>query len=285
MKYETIKNWRFPEVEQTYTELDTILYALGVGYGSDPMDEGQLRFVIEDGLRAAPTMPVVLAHMGFWQQNPETGIDWRKIVAGETALELHKPLPVAGTVVSRARVTGIADKGAAKGAVVYLAREISDKATGELLATIRTGTFCRGDGGLEQSDPAPPPPPEMPAGAPDLACELRTVPQQALIYRLSGDRNPLHSTPSAAKGVGFERPILHGLATYGLLGHAVVRTLCDYDPSRLASISARFSSPVFPGDTIRTDMWKRGDEVFCRATAVERNVVVLNNGVVRVKAA
>lgn len=288
MHYDTVRNWAFPSVEQTYSETDTIVYALGVGYGADPLDEGQLSFVLESRLRAAPTMAVVLAHPGFWQQDPRTGIDWRKVVAAETWLELHAPLPVAGTVVGQARVTGIVDKGATKGAIVYVERTISEKNGGKLLATIRTATFCRGDGGMDKSDPAPPfptVPATVPEGPPDVVCDLPTAPQAALIYRLSGDRNPLHAEPAAARGVGFERPILHGLATYGVVGHAVLKTFCGYDPERLVSLSARFSAPVHPGDTIRTEMWHRAGQVTCRASSVERGVIVLKDCVATVKAA
>ncbi|MES3000957.1 MAG: MaoC/PaaZ C-terminal domain-containing protein [Pseudomonadota bacterium] len=280
MNYDAVRNWRFADVEQTYTEKDTILYALGVGYGSDPLDEGQLRFVLENGLRAAPTMATTLGYSGFWQQDAATGIDWRKLVAGETVLEMHAALPVAATVVGRTRVTGVVDKGLDKGAIVYTERTVSEKSSGKLLATFHGSIFCRGDGGMERSDPSPPwtaAPSAVPQGAPDAVCDLPTVPQAALIYRLSGDRNPLHSEPAAARAVGFDRPILHGLATYGVVGHALLRTFCAYDPRRLASLSARFSSPVVPGETIRTEMWRRGSEVVCRSSSVERGVVVLSN--------
>jgi acyl dehydratase len=283
MDYDKIKNWSFPEIEQTYTAKDSILYALGVGYGHDPMDEAQLRFVYEKNLRAAPTMPVVMGHPGFWMMNPETGIDWVKIVHGEQALRIHAAIPAEGTVIGRTHVKAIVDKGKEKGALVCLERSIVDKASGTVLATLEHVTFCRGDGGLAKSDPAPPPPPVVPAGTPEAICDLPTLPQAALIYRLCADPNPLHADPAVAKAAGFPRPILHGLCTYGVAGHAVLKTFCDYDPARLSALSVRFSSPVFPGETIRTEMWRKNDTVLFRSRVLERDVVVLNNCVALIK--
>src|SRR3989304_1006263 len=145
--YDKIKNWSFPEIEYTYTDKDSILYALGVGYGHDPMDEAQLQFVYEKDLRVAPTMPVVMGHPGFWMMNPATGIDWVKLVHGEQALRIHRSIPTAGTVVGHTRVKTIVDKGKDKGALVYQERSIVEKASGTVLATLDHVTFCRGDGG------------------------------------------------------------------------------------------------------------------------------------------
>ena len=153
--YDRIKNWPFPDIEQTYTEKDSILYALGVGYGHDPLDEQQLQFVYEQGLKAVPTMPVVLANPGFWVKDPATGIDWVKIVHGEQALRIHQPIPATGTVIGRMRVKAIVDKGKDKGALLIQERSIIDKASGTLLATLEHITFCRGDGGFGKGD-APP---------------------------------------------------------------------------------------------------------------------------------
>jgi len=283
LDYDKIKNWNFPEIEQAYTAKDAILYALGVGYGHDPMDEAQLQFVYEKNLRTAPTLPVVLGHPGFWMMNPETGIDWVKIVHGEQALRIHRSFPVSGTIIGRTRVRAIVDKGKDKGALVYQERSIVEKASGEALATLEHVTFCRGDGGIGKSDPAPPPPPAVPEGTPDAICDLPTMPQAALIYRLCADPNPLHADPAVAKAAGFPRPILHGLCTYGVAGHAVLKTFCGYDPARLTGLSVRFSSPVFPGETIRTEMWRRGDTVVFRSRVLDRNVVVLNNCVATIK--
>ncbi len=280
--YDKIKNWPFPDIEQTYTEKDSILYALGVGYGHDPMDEAQLQFVYEQGLQAVPTMPVVLANPGFWLKNPATGIDWVKIVHGEQALHIHQPIPAAGTVTGSMRIKAIVDKGRDKGALLIQERSIVDKASGALLATLEHTTFCRGDGGFGKGDAAPPPPPALPEGEADASCDLPTLPQSALIYRLCADRNPLHADPAVAKAAGFPRPILHGLCSYGVAGHAILKTWCGYDPAKLTGLSLRFSAPVFPGETIRTEMWDRGSSILFRSRVLERNVVVLNNGVATV---
>jgi len=282
--YDKIKNWPFPEIEYAYTAKDCMLYALGVGYGHDPMDEAQLQFVYEKNLRVAPTMPVVMGHPGFWMMNPETGIDWVKIVHGEQALRIHHSIPAAGTVLGRTRVKAIVDKGKDKGALVYLERSIVEKASGTVLATLDHVTFCRGDGGVGKSDPAAPPPPAVPEGTPDAVCDLPTLPQAALIYRLCADPNPLHADPAVAKAAGFPRPILHGLCTYGVAGHAVLKTFCGYDAGRLTALSVRFSAPVFPGETIRTEMWRRGDSVLFRSRVLGRDVVVLNNCVAAIRA-
>ena len=280
--YDRLMNWHFPPVRHTLTKSDCILYALGVGLGGDPLDAAQLRFVYEDGLAALPTMAVVLAYPGFWVKDEATGIDWLRVVHGEQAITLHRPLPVEGELLGHSRVTGIVDKGAGKGAILYSERRISDAASGELYATLAMSTFCRGDGGFAGPGGGPNGPSwavhPIPGRPAEFVCDLPTLPQQALLYRLNGDLNPLHADPAVARAAGFARPILHGLCTLGVVGHALLRTCCDYDPARLRSLALRFSAPVFPGETIRTEMWRDGEIVSFRARAVERDVVVLNNG-------
>ncbi len=274
-----ILNWPFQPVEQTYTGRDTILYALGCGLGADPLDERQLRFVFEEPeLLALPSMAAVLSPPGFWARHPDSGIDWVRILHGEQAMEIHKPLPAAATVVATAKVTDIVDKGAGRGALLFVQRTVREVETGEALATLRSTTFARGDGGCGGTTETAPAPHPIPDRAPDLACDLPTALNQALIYRLSGDPNPLHASPSVARAAGFERPILHGLCSWGVAGHAILKFYCDYDPARIRSMALRFSAPVYPGETIRTEMWRSGDIVSFQARVVERDVVVLNNG-------
>ena len=283
--YDTLLNWPFPPVEQTYTERDTILYALGVGLGADPIDEGQLRFVFEERrFSALPTMAAVIGAPGFWLRDQATGVDWKQVLHGEQAIELHRPLPVAATVVAQTRVTGIIDKGEGRGALIYTEREIRDTHSGDLLATLSSTTVARGEGGFGGPTPAQPLPHTVPGRDPDAVCVLKTVPQAALVYRLSGDSNPLHADPVVARTAGFEAPILHGLCTLGVAGHAVLRTYCDYDAARFASMKLRFSAPLYPGESIRTEMWRDGNVVSFRAFARERNVMVLNNGRVDIRA-
>ena len=288
--YASLKAWKFQDVEQTYREKDTMLYALGLGLGYDPMDERQLAFVYEKNLKALPTMAVVLGYPGFWIKDPASGIDWVRIVHGEQSLTLHRPLPVAGTVVGRSRIRALVDKGRDKGALLVQQRTLHDQASGELLATLDHITFCRGDGGFSEipdngpkgGDPAPPAKPATPETVPDAICDLPTLPQTALIYRLCADMNPLHAEPAVAKAAGFPRPILHGLATFGVAGHAIVKTYCDYDPARLKSLGLRFSAPVYPGETIRTEMWRRGNALQFRARVLERDLLVLSHGTAEV---
>lgn len=270
----------FPEIEQSYTRRDTMLYALGVGYGCDPLDASELPFVYDrhPAFRAAPTMPVVLADDPHWVCEPSLGIDHAQVLHGEQSLELHRPLPPESTLVSRARIEEVADKGAGRGALIRVARELSDKATGAPLATARSTVFARGDGGFGGDRGSPRATHPIPARAPDVVVDFATMPQQALLYRLSGDWNPLHADPSAAAMAGFARPILHGLCTYGIAGRAVLQTFCDYEPMRFRALAVRFSSPVYPGETVRTEMWREGAVISLRARAVERDVVVLNNG-------
>lgn len=276
-----LMSWPVPEGRQTLTSKDCILYALGIGLGADPTDERQLRFLYEKDLRALPTMAAVLAYPGFWQRDPALGLDWVRLLHAEQAVEIHRPLPVSGTLTGRTRVTGVIDKGAAKGALLFQERRVED-ADGNPICTVSMTSFCRGDGGFGGPGGPVPEPAAVPDRAPDTVCDLPTLPQAALIYRLSGDFNPLHADPAVARQAGFERPILHGLCTFGVAGHAVLASCCGYDPDAIRSIRARFTAPVYPGETLRTEMWLEGpDDVRFRTRVVERNVVALNNGQVR----
>jgi acyl dehydratase len=276
--YDRLMARSFPERRHSYTKRDSILYALGIGLGIDPADAGQLQFVYEDGLKAFPTMAVVLGYPGFWMREPDSGIDWVRVVHGEQRLALHGPIPAEGTVTGRTHVTHVIDKGKDRGALVITRRTVTDEATGAVVATIDHTTFCRADGGFGGPKVAGPTTHKVPDTAPETHCDIATVPQAALIYRLSGDDNPLHADPKVAKEAGFPRPILHGLATYGVAAHAVLRTYCGMDPARLRSFDLRFSAPVFPGETVRTEMWKDGATISFRARVLERDSVVLSNG-------
>jgi len=280
--YERLLKYKIPEVEQTLTQRDTMLYALGVGLGADPMDENQLRYVYEKNLAALPTMAVVLAAPNAWLRKTDTGFG-TKSVHGEQSFTIHKPLPVDGVLVGVPKLAGVIDKGIEngknRGAVITTERKVYEKKTGDLLSTLVSSSFCRGDGGFDGPTGPSRQPHAVPETAPQFSCDLATLPQAALIYRLSGDYNILHSDPSHAQKVGFPRPILHGLCTFGVAGHAMLKTLCNYDPARFKSMEARFSSPVYPGETLRTEMWKSGNVVSFRCTVPTRdNIVVLNNG-------
>ncbi len=269
---------RLPEIAQRYTDRDVILYALGIGLGQDPLDKRQLAFVTEARLKVLPTFAVTLAFSPFWLRDLDTGIDFLKVVHGAESLVLHGPLPAHGHITGRMRIVDVVDKGAGKGAVLTCERVIVDESSGCKLATLTETVFCRGDGGFGGPRRKSPPPHPVPDRAPDTICDLPTRPETALLYRMSGDANPLHSDPDVAKAAGFERPILHGLASFGVAGHALLKTICDYDPGRLIAMAGRFSAPVFPGETIRTEMWREGEVVSFRARVVERGVVAIDNG-------
>ncbi|MBI1988610.1 MAG: MaoC family dehydratase N-terminal domain-containing protein [Betaproteobacteria bacterium] len=276
--YEKLINWKIPEVGQQFTRRDTMLYALGVGLGADPCDASELKFVYEQNLQALPTMAIILGYPGPWHAHPDTGITRSHVVHGEQSFVIHRPLPVEGEIAGLTKVTGVVDKGKDKGALVMTECTVRDKAGGNTLCTLTSTSFCRADGGFGgPAGPAKTPHP-IPATPPDAVCDLPTLPQAALIYRLSGDYNPLHAEPAAAQKAGYPRPILHGRCTFSVAGHAILKTCCGYDPARFRSMAGRFSSPVYPGETIRTEIWRNGSIVSFRSMVPARGVTVLNNG-------
>jgi acyl dehydratase len=253
---------------------DTIIYALGVGMCADPMDEKELPFVYENQLKVVPTMAGIVA----WGANAgATGVNYLLVVDGERKIEFHKPLQTSGKVTADSRIVGAWDKGPGKGAVIVSETRLFDEA-GDLYLTITGSTFARGDGGFGGPSEGQPEPHAVPTRAPDQSVDIPTRPDQALIYRMSGDRNPLHADPAVAKAAGFPRPILHGMCTYAITCRAVLQTYADYDPTRFKSHQARFSAPVFPGETITVDLWKDGDVVSFEARIKARGVTVIKNG-------
>jgi acyl dehydratase len=277
IRYEDLMAYSIPQVHQHLSKRDTVFYALSIGLGQDPLDERQLDYIDHHrALRAMPSMAVVLGHPGFWLADPRTGVDAVKVVHGEQSILLHRALPVEGDIVGKTRVTGLVDKGAGRGALMYSEKQVTDEA-GTLLATTRSTIFLRGDGGFGGPDRMNPPMPSYPApeGNPDYTIDLATRPEQALYYRLNGDDNPLHADPSVAARAGFARPILHGLCTLGVVSHAVLAILCGSDADRLRELHLRFTSPVFPGEVIRVEMWANGA---FRARVTARDIVAINNG-------
>lgn len=268
-----------PAVEAAYTARDTMLYALGLGFGSNPLAASELRYVYERDLRAFPTMALTLGVTSL--RALDLGIDFARVVHYGQELVLHRPLPVAATVVARSRITDMIDRGTGKGMLLLLERSLSDQATGELLAVTTMTALCRGDGGsgrpattrIERA-----PVPERPA---DHTVALRTLPQQALLYRLNGDYNALHADPEAARAAGFERPILHGLATLGLAARALANAVASGNADGLERIDGRFTAPFHPGETLQVEAWCTGDELRFRAGSLERGVIVLADGSAR----
>jgi acyl dehydratase len=278
INHEKLLKLRFEEIEHSYTYRDTILYALGIGLGYAPLDEKQLKFVYEDGLQALPSMSVILAYPGFWLKDMDSGVDWTKVLHVGHEIESYRPLPVAGTVVARTRIVDVIDKGEGKGTLISYSRTIRDKKTSENLCSITQTILARGDGGWGGPQKLSNKPHPIPERSPDLICEFPTMPQAALIYRLSGDYNPLHAVSSLAKSAGFDAPILHGLCTYGIACFSLLKMCCNYNVTQLDHMKVRFSSVVYPGETIRTEIWRDGSTISFRCLVVERGIVALNNG-------
>ena len=274
---ERLMAYPVPVGEQEMSPRDAMLYGLGIGIGSDPLDKGQLRFVYEKELEVFPSMAVVLAGPGFWVKDPATGVDWVKVLHGEMGMILHRSIPTEGKLVGHTRIVDVIDKGENRGALILQERIVTD-ATGEKICTLTSTTFARGNGGFGGPAKQAPAPHVLPERDPDGFVELPTLDQAALIYRLSGDYNPLHADPDIATAAGFDRPILHGLCTFGVACHGLVKAVLNYDASRLREMNLRFSAPVYPGETIRVDYWQDDDIVSFRALVVERDVTVLNNG-------
>jgi acyl dehydratase len=275
------------EILHRYTAKDSILYALGIGAGAASIDDHALTYLFEPGMQVLPTLASVLATAGNWMQDrPELGIRWQQALHGSERVIVHRPLRAAGALLGRTLVLGVADKGAEKGAVVALAKTLHDAHTGELLATCERQLFLRGNGGFSSAqqpgDAILGLSREPPTTAPSHVLELPTRHDQALIYRLMGDMNPLHADPGFAQRAGYPRPILHGLSTLGGACHALVSCYCGDEASRVSEIHARFSGPVFPGETIRVHCWQAGPtETLFEAMVPERQARVLRHGVMR----
>jgi len=269
---------QLPEVTQTYNTRDCIIYALGCGAGLGDEDGDDLLYVYEKGLRVLPTMATVLAHPGFWIRDLNTGIDWTNVVHGEQSLTLHRPLAPEGTLVGVHRIIEVQDKGKDRGALVLWERKLYDQPSGELVATMGQASFCRNDGGFGGPIAPPQPRASMPQGTPDAELLVPTSRQSAMIYRLSGDLNPLHIEPDLARHAGFLRPILHGLATFGATCRSLIQCLGPGNPDSLKTMSGRFSAPIFPGETLRVQVWRDHPAPAFRVDVVERNVTVLNHG-------
>ena len=265
--------------ERSWTSTDALLYAIGVGAGlGDPLRE--LEFTTENTAgvqqQVLPTYGVLLAQA---RMSGSLGdFDRAMLVHAEQTIELHKLLPVEGTLRTSATVTGISDKGS--GALVETENRAIDTVTGEPLVTTTSSTFIRGEGGFG-GDRGTAPAWELPDRAPDHKVTVQTRPEQALLYRLSGDRNPLHADPAFAARGGFSRPILHGLCTYGFTGRVLLHEVCGSDPARFAFMSGRFSRPVLPGESLVVSIWAAADGAAQFQTAKEDGTVVIDRGTLR----
>jgi acyl dehydratase len=260
----------------SYADTQTLLYALSIGMGRDPLDSKELAFVFEAGsLRVVPTMAAVVTRSSLVL---ELGLDMALVLHGEQRLTLHRPLPPSGVLISDSKVAEVLDKGPGKGALVYIETRVRLEGDDQPLATVGQTIFARGDGGFGGPSGPTPQTHKLPDRTPDMRHRTETRADQALLYRLNGDRNPLHADPELARRAGFPVPILHGLCSYAIACRAVLASVCDYDPVKIGSFDVRFTSPVYPGETIATEIWVDGDVVSFRCLVEEREVVAINNG-------
>lgn len=281
MNLDYVVNRRFEPIIQSYDGRDSVLYALSLGIGDDPLDEDELPYVYEGRApRAVPSQCVTLGWPPFWHDEPGAEISWRRILHGEQSFVLHSPLPVQGTIRAEHRILAIEDKGVGRGALIHFATEIGDERTGEPLASLRALQFLRDEGGCGLFGVPPTSSSAYrPEGAPTACLDYRTPKQAALLYRqASRDYMPIHADPEVARAAGFERPISHGLNTFGLACRGILKCLAPRAPERLRSMSARFVAPALPGDTIRVEIYGNGERVRFRALALERNILVLDRG-------
>ena len=265
----------------SYTDRDSLLYAVAIGLGRDPMDPKELEYVCETvGNRVVPTAATVLSRPNWLGGNSQTlmsKMNFALMLHGEQRLVMHQPLPAAAETLISTRTTGVYDKGEGKGALLISETDVK-LSDGSPLVTLGSTLFYRADGGFGgQSEGAPVPHP-LPDREPDAVCEMPGRIDQAILYALCGDRNPLHRDPEFARKAGFDRPILHGLCSYGIACHAVLKTMLDYDQSRITGFDVRFSAPVFPGENQVVDLWQDGKVISFRVRIKERGVVSINNG-------
>jgi acyl dehydratase len=278
---EKVRGAELPAAEGSWSPDDVILYHLGVGAGVPPTDPGELEYAYEGKLKVLPSFAVTPVFSALFGLIGLEGMDINlaMLLHGEQDLEVHRPLPTEAQIHSTARVAEIYDKG--KGALVVL-EVLSSNGDGEPLFTNRFSAFIRGEGGFGgESGPAPGN--AAPDREPDLVVERTTLPQQALLYRLSGDKNPLHADPDFSKLGGFDQPILHGLCSYGIVCKAVVDEALNGDVARLARYRARFAGVVFPGETIVVQMWHEDGQVLVAAHTKERETPVITNAAVTLR--
>lgn len=277
--YPAVLNLKSKRASYSWTDREVMLYALGIGMGSDPLNERELQFVNEAFATSKPLKVVpTFASVCVWGARPGyMDVNRVLVVDAERDITFHKPIPAVANVSAEACVRGVYDKGKDKGAIIQNEVVVRDRA-GDKIATIVSSTFARGDGGFGGPSEGMPEPHQVPRRTPDRSVEIPIRHDLALIYRLSGDRNPLHTDPEFARRAGFPRPILHGMCTYGLTCRAVLQTYADYDPSAFHRHRARFSAPVFPGETVTINLWKEGNSISFEAQVRERRVTVARNG-------
>jgi acyl dehydratase len=269
------------EAKYSWDKDKVILYHLGVGAGVPPTDPGELEYTYEKNLKVLPSYGVipVFGSLGLLGSTPGLTFNFAMLLHGEQDIEVHQPIPPEATIDSEGRVAEIYDKG--KAALVVVEVKSKDEA-GRPLFTNRFSLFLRGEGGFG-GEPGPKAGNEAPSRAPDGVITSTTLPQQALIYRLSGDKNPLHADPEFAKMAGFDRPIIHGLCSYGVVCKAIVDKVLGGDVTKVARYQARFAGVGFPGETYLTSWWKEGDRILIQAKSKERNAAIISNAAITIR--
>jgi acyl dehydratase len=274
--YESLMATNVTDVPVNYSDRDSMLYALALGFGSDPSDRRELAYVIDAPMpKTVPTMASVLMPGGFLA---DCGWDYGQVLRAGESLELYRPLPTAADLLANRRVTAVYDRGVGVGAEIVVRSDVRMAKDDAALFTLDSALIARADGGFGAAAVSAPEPHAMPAREPDLRCEIRTRPDQALLFRLTGDRNPLYTDSAAAREAGFETPLLHGRCIYGIACRAILRTICEYDHTLIRGFDARFSAPAYPGDTVTTDMWQDRNVVSFQCSVASRDSVVVCNG-------
>lgn len=283
LDYDKLIATELKDIEHSYGDVETMLYAQSIGFGRNATDPGELAYVYEQGdiLRTVPTLASAIVPDMF---PPDLGWDYSQVLHVEQRLQLYRPMPTAADLLLNKRIVDLFDRGASRGALFLFEVEGRLAKDDSVIFTLGASVMARGDGGFGGPSGSGPKPHRVPRREPDLSCDTSTRRDQALLFRLNGDRNPLHADPGAAAAAGFSVPILHGLCTYGIACKAIIETICDYDHTLIEGFDTRFSLPVFPGDTITTDMWQDGNIVSFQCSVRERGEVVLRNGKCTLKA-
>ena len=272
--------YEFPASGTSWTQDDVILYHLGVGAGVPATDAAELQYTYEKNLKVLPSFGVVpvFGSLGGLAGIPGLEFNFAMLLHGEQDIEIHRPLPVAAKISSKGKVAGLYDKG--KAALAILEVATSEQGGGPLF-TNRFSLFLRGEGGFG-GESGPKAGNLTPEREPDHVVESPTLPQQALLYRLCGDKNPLHADPEFAKMGGFDTPSLHGLCSFGMVCKAVVDAALEGDTSKVTRYQARFAGVMFPGETIVSSLWKEGDKILVSAKTKERGTPVITNSAVTI---
>jgi len=276
INYDAMMASELSDIPISYSERDTMLYALGLGIGSNPEEHRELAYVYE---RYGPhTVPSFASMLIPDDLLTAADCNTRQMLHRTQNIELYRPLPGAGDFLLNQKVLNVFDHGADKGAEVELESELRRSRDDVVVCTLVSRIILRADGGFGGPAPLVRTRHKIPNRAADMNCDIQTRPDQALLFRLSGDLNPLHVDPDVATNAGFDSPILHGRCTLGIACHAVLRTVCEYDFTLIKSFDARFSAPVYPGDLIATEMWQDRNVVSFRCRVPARDAVVINNG-------